>query len=57
MLPLKYFLIGQFVKFFLLIGLSNASKHLQQNFDHSLSSDKKRPNLNDMHAKTTIRVG
>jgi len=25
---LKHFLIGQFVKFFLLIGSSNASKHL-----------------------------
>jgi len=25
---LKHFLIGQFVKFFVLIGQSNASKHL-----------------------------
>ena len=32
---LKRFLIGQFVKFFLLIGPLNASKHLQQDFDHS----------------------
>ena len=33
---LKHFLIGQFVKFFLLIGPSNVSKHLSQDFRHSL---------------------
>jgi len=32
---LKRFLIGQFVKFFLLIGPSNASKHFQRDFDHN----------------------
>jgi len=34
---LKHSLIDQFVKFFILIGQSNASKYLQRDFDRTHS--------------------